>query len=349
MPEIITIPAQEQQLLSEDMSDFISHKPHWIIRKGNLIILLVLLCLLSLSWLVEYPDMIRAPMKIVAVNAPQLLTIKKEGRLQRLMIKNEEEVRKGQPLVFLQNLANHQQVLDLYGWIESVETFLLDSQPGLLTDKKMPAGNELGELEPVFADLKTACGEAFAAFGLPTQNNKEEAPRQCTQMNDQRRQQLLSVLNKCKHSLQEWISHYIVTAPADGRIDFINILQENQMLQANQELFYLVPLSNSFYGEIQASQYGLGKIKKDQKVIVRINSYPSAEFGYLSGKIDYIPMILKNDNNVGLRVSFENGLKTNYGNQLIFKNNMTASAEIITNNRKLPERFAGRLREMFFR
>jgi hypothetical protein len=65
--------------------------------------------------------------------------------------------------------------------------------------------------------------------------------------------------------------------------------------------------------------------------------------------VSYIPALIKADSSILVKVEFTNGLQTNYGRQLIFKSNMNATAEIITDNRRLPERLLGQLKEVLRR
>lgn len=51
-----------EEVLSNDINEIISYKPHWFIRKGNLIFLALIMAFLSLSWFVKLDDTTRARM-----------------------------------------------------------------------------------------------------------------------------------------------------------------------------------------------------------------------------------------------------------------------------------------------
>ncbi len=85
-------------------------------------------------------------------------------------------------------------------------------------------------------------------------------------------------------------------------------------------------------------QYNFGKIKKGQEVIVKFQSYPFQEFGTVRGQISHISDVAK-DSVYLVKVQFPNALKTSSKKELPFKNGMTASGEIVTENLKLMEKF----------
>lgn len=424
---------KDQQMLSEEMQEFISNKPHWVVRHGNTILLLILVGLISISWLIEYPDIINAPMRIVAVNAPKLLIARKEGKLERLLVLNDQQVQEGQPLAYLQSTADHRQILNLYHWIEAIEPFSLKDSLEILLHVPVPSTNDLGEVQAAYQDFETSLLETLQILASGFYQEKKKALQQdilymkeakesilkqkkltlndlelqeteytvkeslakdrviaplefnqdksrliskqqsIEQLNAQiiankisaysKRKEIMdlqklimdqkhgfhSALLKLKSELQNWMNQYIVTATTSGRVNFVGFLQENQYLQNNQELFYIIPSSNKFYGELKATQSGIGKIAEGQKVMIRVKSFPSAEFGYLTGVVEYIPTLVESDGGVLIKVAFVNGLKTNYGKTLIFKSNMDAVAEVVTYNRRLPERLVGQLRQALTR
>src|SRR5205085_2603271 len=91
-----------------------------------------------------------------------------------------------------------------------------------------------------------------------------------------------------KNAIESWVEKYIVTATEDGTIFFINALQENQMVPGGEELFYIQSKSLSYYGEMMLGQAGLGKVREGQRVILKVSSYPSEEYGYLEGMVKSI-------------------------------------------------------------
>jgi len=62
MPEaVLIIKESNPELISDEVREIISYRPHWIIRKGNTIFLIVIVFLLGLTWFIKYPDIVKAP------------------------------------------------------------------------------------------------------------------------------------------------------------------------------------------------------------------------------------------------------------------------------------------------
>ena len=78
----------QQQLLSDEVHDIISYKPGWVIRRGNFVFLLVLSVLAMLTFIIRYPDVVKATVRIAALDAPKMLTADTEGRLEKLFVNN---------------------------------------------------------------------------------------------------------------------------------------------------------------------------------------------------------------------------------------------------------------------
>jgi HlyD family secretion protein len=138
-------------------------------------------------------------------------------------------------------------------------------------------------------------------------------------------------------------------APENGKVLFTSSLQENELITIGQQLFYIEPKETHTYAEVMASQQGLGKIKLGQQVLLKVESYPSREFGQLRGTVSYIATIPNRRDSFQIKVNLTDGLHTNYDKNIFFRNNLLARAEIITDDRKLIDRLLGQLREVWDR
>ena len=68
MPEI-----KEIELRSEEVQDILTRVPHWMIRWGNVVILLLLFLVFLVSWFVKYPDIIATEIVITTQIPPEKL------------------------------------------------------------------------------------------------------------------------------------------------------------------------------------------------------------------------------------------------------------------------------------
>ncbi len=150
-------------------------------------------------------------------------------------------------------------------------------------------------------------------------------------------------------TIQDWKMKYILTATTAGTVYFSSFLQENQHINAGQEIFFVATNTAQEFGEVNISQYNFGKVKQGQKVFIKFNAYPFSEFGMVEGNIDFISEIPVKDSIFLGRVLLSKGLATNYGKKLIYKAGMTAQADIITEDSRLIERFSYNLRKAITR
>lgn len=88
-------------------------------------------------------------------------------------------------------------------------------------------------------------------------------------------------------------------------------------------------------------------MEEGQQVLVKFSAYPYQEFGSVIGRIDYLSDLPIDEDVFFARVIFTDGLKTNYGKQLIPTNGMKGEAEIITQDMRLIERIYNNLTKEF--
>ena len=149
---------------------------------------------------------------------------------------------------------------------------------------------------------------------------------------------LIQSINTLKSDIEAWKQRYIAFATANGKVNFLSAIQENQIVKAGQELMYILPEGTGYYGQMMVGQYNFGKIKIGQEVIVKFPSYPFQEFGTVRGQITHISDVPQ-DSVYLVKVHFPVGLLTSSKKVLPFKNGMSASGDIVTENLKLMEKF----------
>ncbi|MFC1226227.1 HlyD family secretion protein [Pedobacter sp. BG31] len=149
------------------------------------------------------------------------------------------------------------------------------------------------------------------------------------------RMKFIQSLNSLNSEIDSWKKLHVISSPTNGNIVFANSLQENQYLEDNRELFYINPGNESYFGEMNISQVNMAKIKSGQKVQIRLRSYPSQEFGYLSGTITSISAIPIKDSIFLSQVKL---FRTAKDSLIHLKPGMIADAEIITEDQSMLKR-----------
>ncbi|MET4082942.1 multidrug efflux pump subunit AcrA (membrane-fusion protein) [Pedobacter sp. UYP30] len=149
------------------------------------------------------------------------------------------------------------------------------------------------------------------------------------------RQSLSNMLSQIK----AWQAKYVLTAPLAGKLSYAGVIQENQTILANQEVFVVNPSNLNFFGEVLIPQYNMGRVNVGQKVLVKMQSFPYEQYGLIRGEISYISDVAFHDSVFVAKVNFEKFENRDTAHRIVLKNGMLASAEIITEESSLLERF----------
>lgn len=154
-------------------------------------------------------------------------------------------------------------------------------------------------------------------------------------------------------AIKKWEHTYVFIAPISGRIDFLSFLKNDDFIQSGQEMFKIIPDKNEIIGQVNLPEQGSGKVKLGQNVIIKLDNYPYNEYGSVKGKVRRISLatneqtLSNKENKVNaylVQVHLTEGLKTNYGTVLNFHAEAKGTAEIITEDRRLIERFFDNLK-----
>ena len=84
-----------------------------------------------------------------------------------------------------------------------------------------------------------------------------------------------------------------------------------------------------------------GNIEINQKVLVRLKSYPSAQYGVLTGRVANISRVAVEVNNELVSpviVYFQNGLVTSNGYKIVTKQELSGIGRIITKDKRFIQR-----------
>ena len=406
---------------SEELDDVITSQPHWFIRIGMGLFLLLFGIVLLLSWLVKFPTVVRCSLTMTSVNAPKSVLAKGTSRLTAVLVHEQQYVRKGQTLAFLENTADNTQVLRLDGYLDSLARKATSLKPRQTMRRPVYYPAQLGELQAKYqvfaqahsqlyslraggffakkehllrAELATLRlgqrnlaqqshlyqqdwrlareelasqqtlarkgiiaaadfrreqsreiarqfpmkqGESARLHNLTDQSAKEQELLDLAKLEQDHADAYVQSLNTLRSALDEWKSKYVMVAPDSGRVNFAGILEVNQVVRANQEVFFISAQSAAFYGEMLVPQQNLGKVKVGQRVLIKLDGYPFNEFGFVNGRITYLASIPTTRGFLA-KVALPNGLKTTYGKQVTFRNRISGQADILTEDTRLLER-----------
>ena len=138
--------------------------------------------------------------------------------------------------------------------------------------------------------------------------------------------------------MEDWKRKFLLISPIDGIVSFSTFLQENQQLRQGQIICFINPGNSNYYIEALIPQYNFGKVKTGQEVLLKFQAYPYQEFGSVKGRIEFISNA-PSDSGYLAKVTLPEGLVTNYKRVVQYRTGLSMQADIITDNKRLLERF----------
>ena len=155
---------------------------------------------------------------------------------------------------------------------------------------------------------------------------------------------LTGAYNQLQTQIKNWEQTYLLVSPIDGVVTLTKYWQKNQNINAGEVLVTIVPDEETrIIGKILLPPQGAGKVKEGQMVNVKFDNFPYMEYGMVRVQIkniSLVPVTVENNQKAYmLEVDFPNSLITNYGKELTFSQEMTGTAEIITEDLRLLDKF----------
>lgn len=148
---------KNMELRSEEVREILGTPPNWLIRRGMLVISLVILGLLVLCWFFRYPDIIRARVVIHSQNPPYTVFSKATGKLDHLLVTDHQPVRKGELLGIIENPADYEDVYQLMNQLDSVSKNL--STQEFLSEVVLNGDYHLGQVQSYYTAFITSLDE----------------------------------------------------------------------------------------------------------------------------------------------------------------------------------------------
>jgi len=422
----------EIELRSEEVQEILTRVPHWMIRWGSVVVLLILLSLFFVSWMVKYPDIITTQIVITTNIPPEKLVARTSGKLEAILVKDRMNVNKNTPLAVIENAANYKDVFLLKSIVDTInidknkfpferlktaqlgeiESFfavfqkesiadelnsklqpykvegsaqsyeaiqlkerlsLLESQKSINQNELFLQKNDLDRYETLFKKGIIAAQEMEKQrlIYLQSQKNYKSVLSTISQLksslNELNRNSKTTKINEStanvnlernviqafyalKKAIKDWEINYVLRSSIDGKVSFLQLWAANQTVNAGDYVFAIIPKNEKGYiGKLKAPAQNSGKIKMGQIVNIRLANYPDREFGMIKGKINAISLTPDKDGNLLINVVLPQGLETSYNKKISFQQEMSGTADIVTEDLRLIERLLYQFRDIFRR
>ena len=412
------------ELRSEEVQEILTKVPHWMIRWGNSLFLVLIIMLLLLSWFIKYPDIITSEATITTKIPPQKVFARVTEKIDTILVKDNQKVIKNTPIAFIENTANYKDVLFLKAVLDTITlkknnfSYPLEEMPLLflgdienayanfennyieyiLNKQLQPYSNEAvansittSELRRRFQNLKSQkkinktelnfkkkgldrnkslfekgviSAKDYEAKQLEylqaernyknmsssisqlreaiANSNKTSKGTEITRIREEMTllKNTIQSFNLLKKAIKDWELQYAFISKINGTVSFLNYWNENQTVTQGDLVFTIIPSEYSAYiAKLKTPSQNSGKIAIGQRVNVKLQNYPDYEFGVLKGTVNNISMIPDKEGFYTVDVLLPKKLVTSYDKTIDFKHEMRGTAEIITEDLRLIERF----------
>ena len=205
------------------------------------------------------------------------------------------------------------------------------------------------QFEKNVKQLQTQVSQMQSTYNNLTADNQNKRNTQAQDNVNMKRNMLLS-LYQLQRSIKDWEYQFVLKSSIAGQVTFLSHWAKHQNVSAGDEIFGVVNETESgFIGKAKVKSQNLGKVKKGQKVWIGLDYFPEREFGKLEGKVSQLSAIPDKEGYVYLDISLSKGLLTNYKKDLLFQQEMSGRADIVTQDLRLIERFFYQFRDVYAR
>ena len=142
------------------------------------------------------------------------------------------------------------------------------------------------------------------------------------------------------NAIKKWEDTYLFKSPINGRLSYFEIWGEYQNIEVGEPIFSVIPDNQQeLIGKCIIPIRNAGKLKKGQKVNLKLDNYPYQEWGVVRAKVGSVSQVPKGGNDPGYIVYLNmKDLKTSYGKELEFHQELNGTAEILLQEVTLMER-----------
>jgi len=143
---------EEINIYSEGVQDILSEPPRSIFQWGNTLMLFFIILFIAISFFVKYPDFISSQVVITTQNPPEKIEARTNGKLENVLVQNQQNVKSGEILAYLETSADYKDILTLKSILDTFKP-----QTGRFVFPADETRNlSLGELETNYIQFEKA-------------------------------------------------------------------------------------------------------------------------------------------------------------------------------------------------
>jgi HlyD family secretion protein len=136
---------EEIELRSEEFQEILGKTPPWILRWGISVVGMIVVFILTGSAIIKYPDIISAKAVLTGSVPPATITARSSGKLNRLYVADNQQVKSGDYLAVIDNPAHTEDLLLLKDYLSRIQ--IDGDSPPELPEKEL----QVGDLQSLYA------------------------------------------------------------------------------------------------------------------------------------------------------------------------------------------------------
>ncbi|MBK5193556.1 MAG: HlyD family efflux transporter periplasmic adaptor subunit [Flavobacteriaceae bacterium] len=151
------------------------------------------------------------------------------------------------------------------------------------------------------------------------------------------------------NEISEWEENFLLKSPIEGRLSYNDIWGKFQDVKSGEAVFTVVPYERqNLIGKCELPIRNSGKIRKDQKVFLKLENFPYREWGTVEASVGSISQVPRTGENPGYVVYLNiDDLNTSYGKKLEFNQELIGTAEILLEEVTVLERLFYQFRNLW--
>jgi multidrug resistance efflux pump len=162
------------------------------------------------------------------------------------------------------------------------------------------------------------------------EKNKLQLQMQAYQEIEKFEKTLSQSVQSLKSEIETCEQAYLLKAPIEGKVSLFNYWAINQNIKQGDEILSIVPsIKQEIIAKLFLPVQNSSKLKIGQTVNIKLDNYQFQEFGMLKGRVENVSLVPQKDT-YAIEVSLPNNLITSYNKQLVYKEEMQGTADIIT-------------------
>jgi hypothetical protein len=342
---------------SEDLKNIIGKPPNKLVRFGGFTLVIVLILLVTVLYIIQYPEEERGDCVILTDPAPLVIGTASNGTLAEVLVADGEVVAQNKVLAVLESTAKYTSVVKLGSIIDSCFKNLQNNNFHDLFIPPFLA--QIGELsEPLnsaywnWLQIKIYTSDPKfqrIQYGIMVnqKNNsfqKVDMPAERADSKSFQKDFFNSIatfthsLNELRAGIADWKSRNVLTAPLAGRVYFPNVVYKNMEVYVGKPFLYVVPVAKDRYAQMIISQESFDRIQKEQKVNIAI---PGMKKILLEGKVSGVSPILDKEGNFSVKIKIKDAQNLLLDRMIDTRHELHGTGTIITGQKSLLAKLIG--------